>query len=160
MKTGLVNWSKKIKSKTHFEAITTHPFCISAARSIKFGGLANLIRFLILLLGRGDLRKLNGIWITKNGRFNSFHALFKSYSLSNSASFNSTQFYGLSKSRGLLATGSGHLSRGSFCGIVRLRFELVLEQDSAETAARTSLVCSAVAFSWHLPTTRCEWAPG
>ena len=32
IKTGLVNWSKKIKSKTHFEAITTHPFCISAAR--------------------------------------------------------------------------------------------------------------------------------
>ena len=34
IKTGLVNWSKKIKSKTHFEAITTHPFCISAARPI------------------------------------------------------------------------------------------------------------------------------
>ena len=32
IKTGLVNWSKKIKSKTHFEAITTHPLCISAAR--------------------------------------------------------------------------------------------------------------------------------
>ena len=25
IKTGLVNWSKKIKSKTHFEAITTLP---------------------------------------------------------------------------------------------------------------------------------------
>ena len=33
IKTGLVNCSKKIKSKTHFEAITTHPFRISAARS-------------------------------------------------------------------------------------------------------------------------------
>ena len=33
IKTGLVNWSKKIKSKTHFEAITTHPFRISAARN-------------------------------------------------------------------------------------------------------------------------------
>ena len=35
IKTGLVNWSKKIKSKTHFEAITTRPLCISAARHNK-----------------------------------------------------------------------------------------------------------------------------
>ena len=30
IKTGPVSWSKKIKSETHFEAITTTPLCISA----------------------------------------------------------------------------------------------------------------------------------
>ena len=34
IKTGLVYWSKTIQSKTHFEAITAHPFRISAARTI------------------------------------------------------------------------------------------------------------------------------
>ena len=76
-------WSKKIKSKTHFEAITTHPFCISAARlSIftvmnfweEFESNAKIVRSskngdfpgkLVHVVGRGNRRFVTMNWTMK-----------------------------------------------------------------------------------------------